>query len=75
MERKTYEMTEEDLKELLDACKPVVAMKIGNYIPRSPQENANMAWERLGKKMGFNHMTVKPIPSKGDRFFSAIPVN
>ena len=39
----------------------------------SPQDNANRAWERLGKKMGFDHMTVAPIPGKGPRFFTAVP--
>lgn len=72
--RINYEMTEEDLQELLNACKPTPAMKIGSYIPPTPQENANIAWRNLGKKMGFNHTTVRPIQGKGQRFFSAIPV-
>lgn len=71
--RVNYEMTEEDLKKLLEACRPTVVMKIGNYAPASPQENANRAWEALGKRMGFDSLTVQPIPGKGDRFFSAIP--
>ena len=66
-----YEMTEEDLNELLDACKPTRVMMIGSYIPPSPQENANRAWRRLGEKMGFDYLTVKPIAGKGQRFFSA----
>lgn len=73
--RTNYEMTEDDLKELLDACKPTPVMFItgGRSIGNSPQENANLAWERLGKKMGFDHMTVRPDPSKGNRFFTAVP--
>ena len=70
--RTEYEMTEADLKELLDACKPVVAMMIGGNGPSSPQENANRAWQRLGEKMGFDHMTVRPT-GRGDRFFTAVP--
>ena len=46
--RQEYEMTEEDLQIILDACKPVPYMIIGGVAPRSPQENANAAWERLG---------------------------
>ena len=68
-----YEMSEDDLKEILNACKPTPVMKIGDYVVPSPQENANRAWERLGTKMGFDHTTVKPIPGKGNRFFSAVP--
>ena len=52
--RTNYEMSEEDLKELLEACKPVPYMVFGGIAPRSPEQNANDAWERLGKKMGFD---------------------
>ena len=52
--RVDYEMTENDLQEILDACKPQPVMKIGSYVTKSPQEYANMAWQRLGEKMGFD---------------------
>lgn len=71
--RTTYEMSEDDLKDLLEACKATPVMMIGNYTTPSPQENANRAWERLGLKMGFDSTTVQPIPGKGNRFFTAIP--
>ena len=70
--RINYEMTEDDLRELLTACKPVPCMMIGSMIPSSPQENANRAWAKLGEKMGFDSMTVQPS-NQGDRFFSAVP--
>ena len=38
----------------------------------SPQENANRAWAKLGKKMGFDSMTV--MPGKEPRFFTAVPL-
>lgn len=71
--RTNYEMTEADLQAILDACKPVPAIMVGGYSPPSPQENANAAWRELGEKMGFDAMTVQPIPGKGSRFFSAVP--
>jgi hypothetical protein len=71
--RTNYEMTGDDLKELLEACQPTRVMLIGGYSPSSPQENANRAWQKLGEKYGFDYQTVKPIPGKGQRFFSAIP--
>ena len=71
--RTNYEMTEEDLRELLDACRSVPVMMIGSYTPSSPQENANTAWRSLGKKMRFDSATVQPIKGKGQRFFSAVP--
>lgn len=68
--RKDFEMTQEQFDIILAACKPVPLIAINCGMPRSPQQNANAAWERLGKEMGFDSKTVKPI-GKGDRFFSA----
>ena len=72
MERKEYEMTQADLDKILNACNPVPYMVFGGRPPRSPQENANDAWAELGRRMGFDHMTVRPT-GRGDRFFSAVP--
>ena len=68
--RKNYEMTEEQLKELFEAARavPLIALQCG--MPASRQSNANDAWEKLGKEMGFDYMTVRPT-GQGDRFFSA----
>jgi len=71
--RTNYGMSKDDLKELLDACKPTPVMKIGSYTGSSPQENANRAWAKLGEKMGFDPTSVKPIPGKEMMFFTAIP--
>lgn len=70
--RVEYEMSKEDLEKLLEAMRPVICIKIGDYVPRSQQENANDAWRALGDKMGFDFMSVRPS-EKGDRFFTAIP--
>jgi nitrogen regulatory protein PII len=72
--RVNYEMTQEDLDTILNSMKsvPMIMLNIGGS--RSPQERANDAWEQLGKKMGFDSMTVQPIFGKGDRFFSAVPL-
>lgn len=70
--RVEYEMTEDDLNAILDACKPVPCIMIGGCVPSSPQENANRAWANLGKKMGFDSMSVRPS-DKGQRFFTAVP--
>lgn len=69
---KDFEMTEEQFKEIMDACKPTPVMYLsgGKRMFKTPQENANDAWEKLGKELGFDHTTVKPN-GKGDRFFSA----
>jgi len=67
---KDFEMTQEQLEVLLDASTPVpmIALQCGK--PRSQQENANAAWESLGKLMGFDYKTAKPN-GKGNRCFSA----
>lgn len=69
---KEYEMSQDQLNELMDACKPTPVMYLNNGAPmfNSPQENANYAWEKLGKELGFKHMTVSPN-GKGDKFFTA----
>lgn len=72
--RVNYEMTQEALDVIIAASAPVPAimLHIGNG-PSTPQENANRAWSNLGEKMGFDYTTVRPIPGKGPRFFSAVP--
>lgn len=68
-----YKMTDEQLAKLHDACKPVVCIKVGSSLPRGPQQKANDAWQALGKEMGFDYMTVRPVSGKSDRFFTATP--
>ncbi len=70
--RTNYEMTTEDLEKILDACKPVPMIMLQCGPGRSQQDRANDAWEELGRRMGFDHMTVQPT-GQGDRFFTAIP--
>ena len=71
MPRREYQMSEEQHATLLEACKPAPCMKIGSYVPRSPQSNANDAWASLGREMGFFASTVKPVPGKDSRCFTA----
>jgi hypothetical protein len=71
--RTEYKMTEDDLVKILDACKPTPCMMIGSYTGSSPQENANRAWAELGKRMGFDEMTVRSVDGKGSQFFTAVP--
>ena len=69
--RKEFTMSKLQLDTLLDACKPVPYMVVGGVMPRSPQENANAAWARLGSEMGFDAMSVRPVPGKGMESFTA----
>ena len=72
MERVEYEMTQEDLDKILNACKPLLLIATHCGTPRSPIENANAAWRELGQRMGFDYTTAQPSGC-GDRFFSAVP--
>lgn len=73
--KREFEMTAEQYKTLLEACKPVPAMYLsgGQLMGNSPQENANEAWRKLGLVMGFDHMTVELINDKPNTFFRAEP--
>lgn len=71
LRRQEFKMSEEDLKTILDACKPAPLIALQTGMPASPQENANRAWQALGERMGFDGMTVEPVRGKGQRFFTA----
>lgn len=66
-----FEMSEGDLQELLSAMTPTPLIALQCRSPPTLQERANAAWANLGKKMGFDHMTVQPT-GQGDRFFKAV---
>ncbi len=70
MSTKLFEMSEEQEKELLASMQSVPYMVIGGVEPLSPQARANLAWESLGKELGFKYMTVT-ASGKGQRFFYA----
>ena len=62
-ERCDYRMSQADFDGIMEAINnarrtPVIAMNIG--LPTSPQEAANHAWTALGKRLGFDGMTVRP---------------
>ncbi len=71
--RREFEMTEEQLSKILDACKPTPAMWGSGGAPMfsTPQENANRAWKALGAELGFVWDSCKPVPGKSNRFFTA----
>lgn len=73
MMRVDFEMEQGDLDTLLAAIQPAPAIAIHCGPQASAQERANAAWAALGKKMGFEAMTVRPN-GRGDLHFSAEPV-
>ena len=71
--RKEFKLTNDELADLLIASRPTPAMLLSGGSPmfRSPQENANIAWEKLGKEKGFDYMSVQSVPGKDQHFFTA----
>lgn len=71
--RKEFCMSDEQLAKLLDACKPVIC--IGNAqvgcFGGNAQENANRAWGALGRELGFDYMSVRPVQGKDYKHFTA----
>ena len=72
MDRKEFEMTQEDYDKIIAASQSVPYLVAGGVEPISPQERANAAWRELGSRMGFEFMTVKPS-QHGKLFFAAEP--
>jgi hypothetical protein len=55
-----FTMTQADYDKIIEAIQPVPLIMLQCGMPKSQQERANDAWEELGHRMGFDHMTVKP---------------
>ena len=72
MTRKEFTMSEEQLKKLLEACKPVPLVMLQCGMPPTPQKMANIAWEELGEEMGFKYMTVRPIGEDQKKFTAEV---
>ena len=70
-----FELTDNDLTLLKKASKPTPVMYLsgGQSMFASPQENANQAWAKLGRRMGFDPMSVRPVQGKDQKFFTAEP--
>lgn len=74
--RQAFTMTEADYAQIVDkisAARKVSGMFLTGGMPMGDvQQTANFAWCELGKRMGFDGMTVEPGPSRLQ--FTAIPV-
>jgi len=72
-DRVEYTMTQEDCDTLLEAMKPTPMIMLQCGTPPSQQERANIAWAVLGKKMGFDPTTPRPIQGRSMLHFTAVP--
>ena len=69
--RKEFQMTPDELKKLLESCRPVPMIMLQCGTPSSPQENANRAWQSLAAKYGFDWESVRPVSGKDNHYFTA----
>ena len=69
--RRALQLTQAELKTLLEATRPVPYIVVGSFEPRSQQQRANDEWRALGRKRGFDWETVRPIEGKDQTWFSA----
>jgi hypothetical protein len=70
---KRYRMTDAELKNLLEACKPVPYLVIGGIEPRSPAENAFSAWRDIAVRLGYKVETIESAGTGDDHDFMAEP--
>lgn len=69
--RKTFKLTDEQVKELLEAGRPGMYLVAAGTEPISPQERVNDIWKRLGKEQSFVWDSASPIAGMGIKYFSA----
>lgn len=72
MQRREYQMTEEDLAAFRAACTPTPNTVI-SAVPKNPAEASKEFWQLLGKRMGFKWWTAQPVRGKSPHYFTAIP--
>lgn len=67
-ERRQYALTDEQVKRLTSASRPVPYLVIGGVEPASSQQNANAFWRALGERRGFDWTTVQAVPGVPQNF-------
>lgn len=68
-----YRMTDEEIAELKEACRPVPYMVFGGMEPRSPRDNAMDVWNKVSARVGCKCDTIAPANTGDDRDFEAEP--
>ena len=71
---KPYRLTDTQLNTILDACKPVPYMVVGGMMPRSPQHNANDAWQSVAAELGCRWDTIRPADTGDQHDILAEPI-
>lgn len=73
--RREFELSHEQLIALKELSRqPYIVVNGMPPTHAHPQARVNAAWAALGRKMGFDHPSVQPVPGKAERFFTAIEI-
>ncbi len=72
--KKEFQLTDEQLKNIIESGKPVMYLVANGSEPVSPQESANRAWQSLANEMGFVWDSVEGVKGKSNNYFLATPV-
>lgn len=69
--RNEFELNDEQFENLMSLSRPAPAIALNCGEPPSRQQMANDFWQRLGRELGFEYMTARPVTGKGPKFFTA----
>lgn len=73
--RKEYELTASELEDMIKLQEVErTAIETNSSYEARKHRRTNHAWQMLGQRMGFKWDTVKPVPGKSQRFFTAEPI-
>lgn len=68
----TYQLTDDEYNELLEASKPTPYIVIGGREPEGPYEKVMRIWKRISVRVGCDWQTVGPGPTEKE--FCAQPL-
>lgn len=67
----TYQLTNEEYNELMEASKPTRYMVFNGSVSMSPQERSVAVWKEVAIRVGCDWTTIQPGAT--DREFVALP--
>ena len=70
-DRSIYELTLEELHDLLQATHGLQIVKDNCSLEESAQDRCNVVWKRIAEDRGIDWTSIVPAPEKGVEYFSA----
>lgn len=70
--RKEFQLTREELAELLKASEPELALHLEYLCSSVNQRNIDEVWKKLARQYLFVWDSVRPVTGKGQDFFTAV---